>query len=241
MASAARIVGFAHLLRTRSPHSPPAAGRRAAMATAAHAPKSQALCGARNCCLRPGEPGPARREQLRLMPRKARPRAARATMARKCFGTRSRNGVETPKPVATSTAAAQPLISRQLATPRTAFHSKPRCLDSPMSRKASKSTSGNMPASSRSNHGDNSRKVRCVASRQTCKTFERFDLHNEKPRNLTLVHIWRTNWCTNEKGQDPQGPGLVFHGAGNRIRTCNRQFTKLLRYRCVMPARYFRV
>lgn len=25
-------------------------------------------------------------------------------------------------------------------------------------------------------------------------------------------------------------------GAGNRIRTCNRQFTKLLRYRCVMPA-----
>ena len=69
------------------------------------------------------------------MPRKARLRAARATMARKCFGTRSRNGVETPKPVATSTAAAQPLISRQLATPRTAFRSKPRCLDSPISRK----------------------------------------------------------------------------------------------------------
>lgn len=175
------------------------------------------------------------------MPRKARLRAARATMARKCFGTRSRNGVETPKPVATITAAAQPLISRQLATPRTAFRSKPRCLDPSMSRKASKSTSGNMPARSRSNHGDNSRKVRCVASRRTCKTFARFDLHNEKPRNLTLVHIWDTNWCTNEKGQDPQGPGLVFHGAGNRIRTCNRQFTKLLRYRCVMPARYFRV
>ena len=135
MASAARIVGFAHLLRTRSPHSPPAAERRAAMATAAHAPKSQALCGARNCCLRPGKPGSARREQLRLMPRKARPRAARATMARKCFGTRSRNGVETPKPVATNTAAAQPLISRQLATPRTAFRSKPRCLDPPMSCK----------------------------------------------------------------------------------------------------------
>ena len=56
-------------------------------------------------------------------------------MARKCFGTRSRNGVETPKPVATSTAAAQPLISQQLATPRTAFRSKPRCLDSPISRK----------------------------------------------------------------------------------------------------------
>ena len=126
MASAARIVGFAHLLRTRSPHSPPAAGRRAAMATAAHAPKSQALCGARNCCLRPGKPGSARREQLRPAPRKARPRVARATMARKCFGTRSRNGVETPKPVATSTATAQPLISRQLATPRTAFRPKPR-------------------------------------------------------------------------------------------------------------------
>lgn len=105
------------------------------MATAAHAPKSQAPCGARNCCPRLGEPGSARREQLRLMPRKARLRAARATMARKCFGTRSRNGVETPKPVATSTAAAQPLISRQLATPRTAFRSKPRCLDSPISRK----------------------------------------------------------------------------------------------------------
>lgn len=98
-------------------------------------PRSQALCGARNCCLRSGKPGSARREQLRLMPRKARLRAARATMTRKCFGTRSRNGVETPKPVATSTAAAQPLISRQLATPRTAFRSKPRCLDPPMSRK----------------------------------------------------------------------------------------------------------
>lgn len=99
-------------------------------------PGSQALCGARNCCLRPGKPGSAWREQLRLMPRKAKPYAARATMARKCFGTRSRNGVETPKPVATSTAAAQPLISRQLATPRTAFRSKPRCLDSPISCKA---------------------------------------------------------------------------------------------------------
>lgn len=76
-----------------------------------------------------------RREKLLPAPRKARPRAARATMARKCFGARSRNGVETPKPVATSTAAAQPLISRQLATPRTAFRSKPRCLNPPMSRK----------------------------------------------------------------------------------------------------------
>lgn len=162
-----------------------------------------------------------RREQLPPAPRKARPGmarttaahareakpyAARETMARKCFGTRSRNGVETPKPVATSTAASQPLISRQLATPRTAFRSKPRCLDSPISRKASKSTSGNMPASSRSNHGDNSRKVQRVASRQTCKTFARFDLHNEKPRNLTLVHIWRTDWCTNEKRPGPARP-----------------------------------
>lgn len=131
MASAARIVGFAHLLRTRSPHSPPAARRRAAMATAAHAPESQALCGARNCCPRPGKPGPARREQLRPAPREARPYAARATMARKCFGTRSRNGAETPKPAATSTAPAQPLISRQLATPRTAFRSKPRHREPP--------------------------------------------------------------------------------------------------------------
>ena len=65
--------------------------------------------------------------------------------------------------------------------------------------------------------------------------------NNAKGDASTLMHIWRTNWCTNEKGQDPQGPGLVFHGAGNRIRTCNRQFTKLLRYRCVIPARYFRV
>lgn len=146
MASAARIVGFAHLLRTRSPHSPTAARRRAAMATAAHAreakpyaareiaacaPENQTRHGESNCGPRPGEPGPAWREQLRLMPRKARPRAARATMARKRFGTRSRNGVETPKPVATSTAAAQPLISRQLATPRTAFRSKPRHREPP--------------------------------------------------------------------------------------------------------------
>ncbi len=177
MASAARIVGFAHLLRTRSPHSPPAARRRAAMATAAHAreakpyaareiaacaPESQVRHGASNCgscpekpgsarreqlrrmprkarpyaareiaACAPGEPGPAWREQLRPASRKARPRAARATMARKRFGTRSRNGVETPKPVATSTAAAQPLISRQFATPRTAFRPKPRHRESP--------------------------------------------------------------------------------------------------------------
>lgn len=147
-------------------------------------PGSQALCGESNCGPRPGKPGSAWREQLRLMPRKARPRAARATMARKRFGTRSRNGVETPKPVATSTAAAQPLISQQLATPRTAFRPKPRCLDSPISCKASKSTSGNMPARSRSNCEDNPRKVQRVVSRQTCKTSARFDLHNEKPRNL---------------------------------------------------------
>lgn len=115
MASAARIVGFAHLLRTRSPHSPPAARRRAAMATARM----------------PEKPSPMRREKLLPAPRKTRPRAARATMARKCFGARSRNGVETPKPVATSTAAAQPLISRQLATPRTAFRPKPRHREPP--------------------------------------------------------------------------------------------------------------
>lgn len=82
-----------------------------------------------------GKPSPIRREKLLPAPRKAKPYAARATMARKCFGTRSRNGVETPKPVATNTAAAQPLISRQLATPRPAFRSKQRCLDPPMSRK----------------------------------------------------------------------------------------------------------
>ena len=98
----------------------------------------------------PGKPSPMRREKLLPALRKARFGTARATAAHapksqapcgasnhgpKCFGARSRNGVETPKPVATSTAAAQPLISRQLATPRTAFRPKPRCLDPPMSRK----------------------------------------------------------------------------------------------------------
>ena len=95
----------------------------------------RAAGGYGNCGPCPKKPGPMRREKLLPAPRKDRFRAARATMTRKCFGTRSRNGVETPKPVATSTAAAQPLISRQLATPRTAFRSKPRCLDPPMSRK----------------------------------------------------------------------------------------------------------
>ncbi len=39
-----------------------------------------------------------------------------------------------------------------------------------------------------------------------------------------------------KSGRGEPGP-LCVSGAGDRIRTCNRQFTKLLRYRCVTPAR----
>ena len=48
----------------------------AAREIAACAPENQTRHGESNCGPRPGEPGPAWREQLRLMPRKARPRAA---------------------------------------------------------------------------------------------------------------------------------------------------------------------
>lgn len=106
MASAARIVGFAHLLRTRSPHSPPAA---------------RGADGASRCDPRPGEPDPVRREQ---------PRPGRASGHAVETAPQHRES-----PLAASTTTAQARNSQQLATPRTTIRSKPRRCELSMSRK----------------------------------------------------------------------------------------------------------
>ena len=67
------------------------------------------------------------------------------------------------------------------------------------------------------------------------RDFERGDLAQNGLAREPLADIG--SLFGEKKGQPHRSAGLLVYGASDRIRTCNPQFTKLLRYRCATLAR----